>query len=548
MAVVVENTWVSTSASYDIAGTVPLSSGATAGNLLVGATTLRSGTLTTSPDTFIKPNLWTERVNIVDTGASAFSVYTKIATGNANDDYDISWAGGDAFHSSIVIEVSGLDPTAPFEAISTSILDWDNSSASGTVTPVSPLGAAIAILGVRNNFDWADPYNDDTDITVDSGFVNIIKNTPPANGRPWTCAAIKLYSDGASQNVTWFLYSGGGGRCGSATLVFKEAAQTTIDIDKTSALHFLKHYAPVSLPFGLVTPEPTEPPVSLPYDLFSNWETGALQPHPEPIDGWGYQGLPVGHPERVNAQKVVSQGEAHPFGQDPAPAPKRGTKMMRLILKQEDWIGNTNSPRSQLVKATQYYPLRQQHEYWVGLSLYFTSDFVYQTANTNAGELFFQCHGTGGSTGTSPPFSFSWVEGQWLMVNRRGEIGNGFGAVRLWSGTKADIPLGQWNDFVFNFIPAADNNGKIRVWKNGVQIVSHLNTPTTYWQATGNNINDSWYHLLDIYIPKYLKASPPVTVTDRTAYFDMVTTYESAIGEDGYANVDPNRANTGYLR
>jgi len=192
-------------------------SGATAGNLLVASLNIRGSTTgITDPVTG-----WTKREESAGgTGLGTHVVYTRVATGDANDNVPtISWTT--AFRAFIAVaEFSGLDGTAPYEdsddATQGNTNTANSSVGTGTATATSANGTAVFVL---NPYEWDDA--DDT-LALSVGTVDYYRTTG-STVRPGVSFGHLNYTSAGSKSATWSWASETTNAYG-AVLVFKEAA------------------------------------------------------------------------------------------------------------------------------------------------------------------------------------------------------------------------------------------------------------------------------------------------------------------------------------
>lgn len=194
--------------------------GATAGNLLIGMVSFRynSGTIMTGISD--ATGNWTE----IGEGFSGLSEgaawYYRVADGTANDDLDVDITGGAlGYITGLVSEFSGLDPTPVLEdSTAPTINGAGTTCACGTATPTTIDGTAIAFLMVRKCDEWATD-NEGAGITVGS-YTKHFSASSASAGRPSAHIASLNYASTADQSPTWST-SDTGGRAYGAVAVFK---------------------------------------------------------------------------------------------------------------------------------------------------------------------------------------------------------------------------------------------------------------------------------------------------------------------------------------
>ena len=121
------------------------------GHLLVGAVVLRAGAGIALPDT---PTGWALVSNLNIAGNARTTVYHRIATGDANDNLSVTWAGNARFWDAFVIEDDAVESLSQLTATNgtafTTSAIQDQSITCGPADILSPSGGiAITILAAN---------------------------------------------------------------------------------------------------------------------------------------------------------------------------------------------------------------------------------------------------------------------------------------------------------------------------------------------------------------------------------------------------------------
>ncbi len=144
--------------------------------------------------------------------------------------------------------------------------------------------------------------------------------------------------------------------------------------------------------------------------------------------------------------------------------------------------------------------------YWYGFSVQFPADWQPDTQ----AELFAQWIG---GNGGSPPLAI-YVRGDEYQVTSRPKAGD---TAKVWWAGPVTPDRGKWVDWVFEIRWSSAADGRVRVWKDGRQVV----------EATGPNmapVDPAPYFKFGIYKWPW-KASEqetPSKVTRRVLYFDEI--------------------------
>jgi hypothetical protein len=198
-------------------------SGATANNLLVAVVGIRGG-----GDSLTNHVGWT-LIEYDTSGSDAAAMFYRIATGTSADNLTVNFV--DNGRTSIqVFEFSGLDSTSPFEdsaADSSALSTAATSIGTGSATPTSANGMAVAGLFVRNWDDWSASDSLLSEIQIDSSFTGIEAITRGGVGtaRPIAAMAYLAYTSATAKSATWSTSYGSAANsnCWGGIAVFKEA-------------------------------------------------------------------------------------------------------------------------------------------------------------------------------------------------------------------------------------------------------------------------------------------------------------------------------------
>jgi hypothetical protein len=256
----------------------------------------------------------------------------------------------------------------------------------------------------------------------------------------------------------------------------------------------------------------------------SNFETGEIAHVDESVDGWHVKAV---LPDHATITSSVSRESDH---------------AIRLFIERDlDYSVISSSgkdkPRVDLLK----YKLKFDYEtnYWVGWSVYIPSDWV-DDLSTNWTTIMQIKQPVPGS----PIISQSVKGGEWHFHNRRDENDvtwkeGGTGTkTQLYQGPTKD-DKGKWVDFVINFrlCVSAGCDGKIRIWKDGEQIVN-VSGPNAFQLSE----NGGPYLVLDLYKSAWKRKES--LVRTREIFFDAVR-----IGgpQSDYASVAPDGLGVGNV-
>jgi hypothetical protein len=210
--------WNNTNENNVTTITVTVGTNATADNLLVAIVTVRAG-----GDAFTTPTGWTLLTD-ASSGSYGSAVYYRKATGTTADNFTPVWTDPGQ-PTAAVAEYSGLDTTPTLEdsgeddsAITTTV----TSIGTGTATPTTANGLAIAFLALRTWDPWA-TTTALTEVSIDSGFTKDYHIANSNSLRPAVVIASEVYTSTAAQSATWST-TGTASQCYGAIGVFKEAA------------------------------------------------------------------------------------------------------------------------------------------------------------------------------------------------------------------------------------------------------------------------------------------------------------------------------------
>lgn len=184
-------------------------SGATANNTLVGILCVRL-----NPGTVTTPTGWTLRASQATTNCYLY-VYTRLASGNSSDNFAPSWDGASRRYVGAVVEYSGLDTTAPFEAQNTNTGTSGTSLGTNSATATSANGLAVTILAHRDQDDASSE-------SLSSGTVYSTHDSG-SNNFPGVVTGYEVYTSSGSKSDTWS-WTGTSDEAVAAILVFKEGA------------------------------------------------------------------------------------------------------------------------------------------------------------------------------------------------------------------------------------------------------------------------------------------------------------------------------------
>lgn len=218
----IEATWENnnTGGAGSIAVTV---SGATVGNLLVAVLAAKNSG--TGSATINSVTGWTERHTITDADGNRYTagVWTRTATGDANDNFSVSWTGRDARPVARVFSLPNFDGVIDATSIDAS------ESNNQTATSVG-CGSASAVASATYQFcvgsaifptDWDSdgPYPDTTNDFISSTAMFDQENYyAPSSSNPSIFAGILLQETTGAKTNTWST-TRSGTRCWGAQVI-----------------------------------------------------------------------------------------------------------------------------------------------------------------------------------------------------------------------------------------------------------------------------------------------------------------------------------------
>lgn len=137
-----------------------------------------------------------------------------------------------------------------------------------------------------------------------------------------------------------------------------------------------------------------------------------------------------------------------------------GDKSGKFELRNTDRLSTrtTSTPRAEIL-----FPPQTHNERWYAFSVFFPSEGY---AKDRAVEIISQWHQAGGG---SPPNSIEVINDNiYLRSLNRNTTANGNSVYTNYPlGT---VERGKWNEFVFHFVHASNQNGLIEIWQNGRKI------------------------------------------------------------------------------
>ena len=175
-------------------------------------------------------------------------------------------------------------------------------------------------------------------------------------------------------------------------------------------------------------------------------------------------------------------------------------------------------------------------EYWYAFSIYLPSDFE----ENDRTEIFHQFHNfpdtqLGEEWNLNPPFSLFVNKQDWIVAIHGDSspvtILSEYEATEYWN--LGPIQPGQWTDFVYNIKWSYGDDGIVKIWRDGHQIVNYKGA---------NTYNDQIGPYMKFGIYEWYWRTGPTKVTNRTAVYDEIrvgnefATYEMMVPEN---NVRP---------
>jgi hypothetical protein len=153
-----------------------------------------------------------------------------------------------------------------------------------------------------------------------------------------------------------------------------------------------------------------------------------------------------------------------------------GRMEVRFLDRGTEEDGTPKKVRAEVLESA----MKVGSEWWYGWSSMIDAEWADQENTWYIIQQFHQ-HGLG-----SPPLFQRYAGGKWSIRCLTGICG---GNGPLW---EEKVPKGQWVDFIYNIKWSPDDDGFIRVWKDGEQIVDYRG-PTCY------EANRGPYHKFGIY-------------------------------------------------
>lgn len=151
---------------------------------------------------------------------------------------------------------------------------------------------------------------------------------------------------------------------------------------------------------------------------------------------------------------------------------RTGANSLRIELRKSDPDIGGNK-RAELTDNSYPIPSETNRRWW-SFSNYLPADFVRDSVH----EILAQWHyrATKNYVSASPPLSLQIYKGDWIVELRYDsvDINNDNGAnIKLVSFNLGPWQRGVWNDWVFNYNYSADNDGSLKVWKNGQLVIDY---------------------------------------------------------------------------
>lgn len=231
-----------------------------------------------------------------------------------------------------------------------------------------------------------------------------------------------------------------------------------------------------------------------------------------------------------------------------------GSKFYYTLLDKRDWPRAVNpaaAPRTQLQVNYTEFPFRPNQNYFVGFSLWMPSTQDYDLPGSRQVGLYHQLHGVGGGNST-PPFDFGiqtedgfttgrveWVlrGGDW-----RGDVGDGpaITPVTLVDYEMSEL-VGHWEDWVYEITPSSYGNGKVTIWRNGIEQYRGTNLYTANWgkDGLGPNPAHGLYATLSLYRARFDEDWAPTPLVVMQMCYDEFRICEGT-GLAAYNAVDPS--------
>ncbi|NQX89135.1 MAG: heparin lyase I family protein [Halioglobus sp.] len=264
----------------------------------------------------------------------------------------------------------------------------------------------------------------------------------------------------------------------------------------------------------------------------SSFEDGKIYDQKRMVDGWKL------HSGKIDGATVVKKA---PDGI--ASHAREGDHYVQFHLDRRNWDGtpgfqqadrsHTSKPRAQLNKPRKVLRLEQGVEYWMGVSTFLPDHWVDDKQPLQYCVLW-QFHGTGGATGRSPPLVLNTAGDGYVILSRSGNKNDTLSYQNVAVYQEKGLHRGRWIDWVVNakFVQTGED-GFIRIWRDGKQIVNRRNVNTLYYTDRPNP-DDGVAMLLSLYKGKIV-THPSDVVSANVAY----DAFRFAQGSDAYDLVNP---------
>ena len=197
---------------------------------------------------------------------------------------------------------------------------------------------------------------------------------------------------------------------------------------------------------------------------------------------------------------------------------RAGTGALKVELRKADI---PNGHRSELGME----PSNKNADGWYAFALHFPPEYISDSMEESIVQWHAQPDMPGEVNGSAPVF-LGVVDNKYILELRtdpkKTTIQGDWTYKRIDLGP---IDIGKWADWVFHIKWAYDNTGILEIWKNKVKVISRINLP--------NSFNDATYPYFKIGIYRYgWSTMPENPIKVRTVYVDEVK-----IG-DGTANLE----------
>lgn len=204
--------------------------GATPGNLLIGAVSFRYNSGTGMTGLSDATGNWTEISEAYSALSDGAAWYYRVADGTTADNLDVDIDGdGIGYIAAQVAEFSGLDSTPTMQDDDIGARSTGTTVNCGTATPTTSNGTAIAFLAVRRCQDWSTDL-EGAGIAIGSSYTIHHHASSGSSGRPIASIASINYTSTAAQSPTWSSGVTAGATYG-AVAVFKEIGETPLLAD-----------------------------------------------------------------------------------------------------------------------------------------------------------------------------------------------------------------------------------------------------------------------------------------------------------------------------